>query len=337
MSFCSFASAEARDHLDVDGELREALLERLEMLEAEHGGGREHRNLLAVLHGLERRAHGHFGFAVAHVAAQQPVHRRRRFHVVFDGADGRCLIVGLVVIECVFELALEFVVLGECGALRGVALGVELEQLRGHVLHGLAHARLGFGPLLRAEPVEHRRGSGVGGAIFLDQIEARERNVELGALGEFQNHELDREAVLRDLFQALILRDAVLHVHHVVADAEIAKVGDKGRGLRSFGLGPRRYVGLVGEVVGAEDDQVCFGKADARCQRRAHDDRHAQIAGQISWLRRAGFRRGVERGCPAGRESRSRAEPSPGVRRRPGARRRARSASPLPSGSSVAR
>ncbi len=146
----------------------------------------------------------------------------------------------------------------------GVALGVELEQLAGHVLHGLAHARLGFGPLLRAKPVEHRRGPGVGGAVFLNQVEARERNVELGALGELENHELDGEAVLRDLLEPLVLRDAVLHVDHVVADAEIAEVGDEGRGLRSLGIGTRRDIGLVGEIVGAEDDQVGVGKADAR-------------------------------------------------------------------------
>ena len=173
--------AEARDHLDVDGELREALLEGLEVLEAEDGGRREDRDLLAVLHGLEGGAHGHFGFAVADIAAEQAVHGRGRFHVVLDGADGGELVVGLVVVEGVFKLALEFVVVREGVALRGVALGIELEQLAGHVLHGLAHARLGLGPLLRAEPVEHRRGPGVGGAIFLNQVEARERDVELGA------------------------------------------------------------------------------------------------------------------------------------------------------------
>ena len=94
------------------------------------------------------------------------------------------------------------------------------------------HARLGLGPLLRAEPVQHRRGTGIGGAIFLNQVEPRERNVELGLLGEFQNHEFDGEAVLHNLFQALVLRDAVFHVDHVIADGQVAEVGDKGRGLR---------------------------------------------------------------------------------------------------------
>ncbi len=133
----------------------------------------------------------------------------------------------------------------------------------GHVLHGLAHAGLGLRPLLRAEPVEHRRGAGVGGTVFLNEIEARERDVELGLLGEFENHEFDGEAVLHDFFEALVLRDAVLDVDDVVADGEVAEVGDEGRGLGALGLGACGDVGIVGEIVGAEDDEVGVGKADA--------------------------------------------------------------------------
>ena len=238
--------AEARDHFDVDGELRKATLERLEMLEAENGGGRKDRDLLAVLHGLECSAHGHFGFAVAHIAAEQAVHGRGRFHVVLDGADGGELVVGFAIVEGVFKFLLEFIVLGEGSALRGGALGIELEQFTGHVLHGFAHSGLGLDPLLRTEFVEHRGGAGVGGAVFLDQVKARERDVELGLLGEFQDHELDRERVLHDFFEALILRDAVLDVDDIVADGEVAKIGDEGRGLRALRLGARGNVGVIG-------------------------------------------------------------------------------------------
>ena len=263
MIFLLLGGAEAGDHLDVDGELREALLEGFEVLEAEDGGGCEHRDLLAVLHGLEGGAHGDFGFAVAHVAAEEAVHGRGGFHVVLDGADGGELVVGLVVVEGVFELLLEFVVLGEGVALGGVALGVELEQFAGHVLHGLAHAGLGLGPLLRAEPVEDGCGTGVGGAIFLDEIEAGERDVELGGFSELENHELDGEAVLHDFFEALVLGDAVFDVDDVVADGEVAEVGDEGRGLGALGLGAGGDVGVVGEIVGAEEDEVGVGEADA--------------------------------------------------------------------------
>ena len=68
---------------------------------------------LPVLHGFEGGAHGHFGFAVADIAAQQAIHRHGRFHVVLDVRDGGELVVGFVVVEGVFEFALEFVVRGE--------------------------------------------------------------------------------------------------------------------------------------------------------------------------------------------------------------------------------
>ena len=69
--------AEARDHLDVDGEVGEAALEALVVLEGEDGGGREDGDLLAVLHGLEGGAHGDLGLAVADIAAEQAVHGLR--------------------------------------------------------------------------------------------------------------------------------------------------------------------------------------------------------------------------------------------------------------------
>ena len=216
-----------------------------------------------------------------------------RFHVVLDGADGGELVVGLVVVEGVFEFLLEFVVWREGRALRGVALGVELEQLGGHVLHGLAHAGLGLLPLLRAEPVEDGRGTGVGGAVFLDQVEAREGDVELGLLGEFENHEFDGEAVLHDFFQALVLGDAVLDVDDVVADGEVAEVGDEGGGLGALGLGAGGDVGVVGEIVGAEDDEVGVGEADAGGDLGAHDDGHAQVAGQVAGFLEHGLAAGV--------------------------------------------
>ena len=81
--------AEAADHVDADGEAGEALAERLLVLEREHGRRREDRDLLAVHHRLERGAHRHFGLAVADVAAEQAVHRRRRLHVALDVGDRR--------------------------------------------------------------------------------------------------------------------------------------------------------------------------------------------------------------------------------------------------------
>ncbi len=221
---------------------------------------------------------------VTHVAAEQPVHRRGGFHITLDGLDRGELVVGLGVIECVLKLALELVVRREYCAFGLVALGVELEQFVGHVLHGLADASLGLGPLLRAELVELRRGACVRGTVFLDEVEARKRDVELGGLGEFENHELDGETVLHNLFQALILRDAMLDMHDIIADGEVAEVRDKGRGLRLLRLDARCYVGFVGEIVCAKENQPCIRQAHAGGNRRAQNHRHARIVGEVTCL-----------------------------------------------------
>ena len=65
----------------------EPFRQRLLVLKREHGRRREERHLLAVHHRLEGGAHRHFGLAVADVAAEQAIHRRRRFHVALDVGD----------------------------------------------------------------------------------------------------------------------------------------------------------------------------------------------------------------------------------------------------------
>ena len=85
-----------------------------EVLRGEHRRGREDRDLLAVHHRLERGAHGDFRLAVADVAAQQAIHRRRRFHVALDVGDRG----GLVGRELELERALELLLPVRVGAER---------------------------------------------------------------------------------------------------------------------------------------------------------------------------------------------------------------------------
>jgi len=90
---------EAGDHLNGHGELREPLLEGLEVLEGEDRGRREDRDLLAVLYRLEGRAHGYFGFAVSDVAAEQAIHRGGRLHVLLHGGNRGDLVIRLPVVK----------------------------------------------------------------------------------------------------------------------------------------------------------------------------------------------------------------------------------------------
>ena len=89
ISRCSAGPAEAREHLQLHREGRQSLTEGAEMLLCQHGGGHQHGHLFTVHHCLEGCPQRHLGLAVAHVAADQAVHRARLLHVGFDFAQHR--------------------------------------------------------------------------------------------------------------------------------------------------------------------------------------------------------------------------------------------------------
>ena len=95
-----------RQRGDLERKLRHPLGERAEMLLAQQRGGHQHGHLVAGVDRLERGPHRQFGLAVAHVAAQQAVHRPRQAHVAFDRVDGDQLVGRFVVGERGVELPL---------------------------------------------------------------------------------------------------------------------------------------------------------------------------------------------------------------------------------------
>ena len=98
--------AEARDHVDRERVVAQALAERAEVLLGEHRGRHQEHHLLAVLGGLERGAQRDLGLAVADVAADQAVHRARLLHVGAHGLDRLELVGRLAVREGALELEL---------------------------------------------------------------------------------------------------------------------------------------------------------------------------------------------------------------------------------------
>ena len=141
--------------------------------------------------------------------------------------------------------------------------------------------------------------SGAGGlaaAIFLDEVEAGERDVELGLVGELEDHQLQRRlAGLINDAQAAVLRDAVFDVNHVVTYGEVAEVGDEGGGLGlAADNGAGLNVGVVHEIVCAEENNLACGGAaigvaqvenlHAVCNRRLHDDGRLQVARKVARL-----------------------------------------------------
>ena len=77
------------------------------MLARQERGRNDDGHLLAVHGGDERGAQRHFGLAEADIAADEPIHRAARAHVVEHGLDGVELVLGLVIGEARGELVVE--------------------------------------------------------------------------------------------------------------------------------------------------------------------------------------------------------------------------------------
>ena len=146
--------ARERGHLDREGGV--ALRERAEVLLHQQGRRHEDGHLLAVLHGLERRAHRDLGLAVADVAADDAIHGHGALHVGLHLVDAGELIGSLDEREGILELALPRSVGREGMARRRLALGIEPHQLVGDLADGATRTRLGALPVGAAQLAQCR-------------------------------------------------------------------------------------------------------------------------------------------------------------------------------------
>jgi hypothetical protein len=243
--------AKAREQLDARREGGEARAECLVVLIGEDCRRGKHGHLPAVHDGLERGPHRDLSLAVADVATEQAVHRRRLLHVALHVGDGRRLIGRQFIREGRFELLLPGSVAAEGVAFYQPALGVKLQQFLRHVAHRAFGAGL---RLLPSDPPQtvQRRSVRIAAGIFLDQVESLDRRVKLRAVGVSQQHELALAAAVVpgrgadhprvdfgrgfgagsvQLNQPLELAYAVVDVYDVIADLQVAEIGEECGGL----------------------------------------------------------------------------------------------------------
>ena len=214
---------EAAEGLDPDRIAGEPVGERVAVLGGQQRGGRHHGHLLAVLDRLERGADGDFGLAEPDIAADQAVHRIRPLHVGLHLGDRLALVGRLDVRERLFHLVLPGRVHPE-----GVALGVdpllvEHDQFLGDLADGRADLGLGLGEVGAAEPMEHRR---LAADVLAQHVDLVRRHVQLvvALVGDQQVVPLHPADGALD--HALVLADAVLDVHDVVAGLEVLEDAD---------------------------------------------------------------------------------------------------------------
>ena len=216
---------EAREHLDRHRKAAEAVDGGGVMLLRQHGGRHQDRRLLAVEHAFHHRAQRDLRFAVAHIAAEQAIHRARALHVALDLRDGAKLIVRLLIVEGVLKLALPGGVRrkGEAGA--ALPFGVELDKPLGKILRRGLGAGFGLRPVRAAELVQldvlALLPAAVAADVLRHHIELRRGNVQAVAAGVGDLDIILVRAVHADALHADKAADAVALVNDEVARRQV--------------------------------------------------------------------------------------------------------------------
>ena len=208
---------EAGQDLDPDGVVREPLPEGLAVLVGEQRGGDEHRDLLAVLHRLERGTDRDLGLAEADVAAHQPVHGDGLLHVVLDVLDGAQLVGGLLERERLLDLVLPRRVGAERVARAGQPAPVEDDELLGDLAGRGPDPGLGALEVGAAHPVQRR---GLTAGVAADDADLVGRDVELVAALVLEEEVVLGDAADGPLHHPAVAGHAVGVVHDVVAGLE---------------------------------------------------------------------------------------------------------------------
>ena len=208
-----------RDHAGqlahLDRPAGEPLAEGAEVLAGQQGRRADNGHLLAAHGHNERRPQRDLGFAEAHIAADQPVHRLAAGEVGQHVGDGVQLVVRLVVGEAGAELVeqarrrIDLV-----GALQ-LPGGGDADQALGHLSQALLRPGLARLPGRAAQTVQlHPLGVR---AVAGQQVDVLHRQIELGLAPVLQVEAVMRRAVDVQGPQARIAADAVVDVNHQIA------------------------------------------------------------------------------------------------------------------------
>ena len=215
--------AEAGDHVDVHRIFGKAAQGVEIVLPGQHGGGHQHRRLLAVQHALHHGPEGHLRLAIAHVAAQQPVHGGGALHVPLDLPDAPQLVVGLGVFKLLLKFPLPGGVGGEGIARLALPLGVQGDEPLGQVFYRLAGLALGLFPVAAPQTGELLCLVGVlsPADILADQVQLGGGNIEHVRPGVGELHIVPLHPVHGHLYHAHVAAHAVVLVNHQVTGGQV--------------------------------------------------------------------------------------------------------------------
>ena len=146
ISFCSRGFLKRLSTSISNGIGLESVPEGLVVLLGQHRRRNQNSNLLPAHHRPVGRPDRHLRLSVAHVAADQTIHRGRLVHVLHDLLDGLRLVRGLLVLKGGLELPIELVQRRKSKSLEDLSFGIEIENLLHHLRKGGLHPLLSLPP-----------------------------------------------------------------------------------------------------------------------------------------------------------------------------------------------
>ena len=214
---------------DVHREPAKPLHESLVMLAGEQRGWHHNGDLLAFHDRDEGGAKRNLGFAEAHVAADQPIHRAAHCEVFGDRIDARELIVGFLVREAREKFGVSAIWHREHGRSFGLAGRSHLDEFLGHLADALFEP--GFTALPRRAAKLVEICASVVRPITGQQLHIFNGQEQLVAARIFKFHAIMRRARCIYGLQPDEAPNAMIRVHHQIARGEARSLDQHVAGL----------------------------------------------------------------------------------------------------------
>ena len=195
------------------------------MLLGQNRGGYQIYHLLSLLYRFKRGTDCNLRLSIAHIPADQTVHDLSALHIPFGGFDGGKLSFRLLKGEHLLKFPLPHRILSVLKPVFLLPCGIKLHQIPGHLPGGLAHFRLGAGPLLGSELAQFGP-FGVGRGIFLNDVQPCGQHIQASPVPVFNFHVILDYFVNFNLFNALVNTQPMVFMNYVVSYLQFIKIID---------------------------------------------------------------------------------------------------------------
>ena len=188
------------------------------MLLGKHSGRHKNCYLFTIHYCFHNAAKSNLCFSKSYITAQESIHRNGSFHIPLDFCNTTQLIVGFRIREIIFKFSLPGGICAESKTLLPPAGGIELNQLRGHILGGRTCLCFGLVPCVCTNFVQTNIGIlSTAANILANQVQLRGRYKQ-GISSLISNLNIVFNSVVDfDLFHSYKSTDTVVFMNDQIA------------------------------------------------------------------------------------------------------------------------